>query len=150
MELQTKRLKLIACNPDFVSTISSEEYEIGEHIEEHLNELKKDPTILGWGVWFVVNKQNNRIIGDIGFKGKPSLENTVEIGYGLVPSAQKNGYATEAVKAVIEWAFTSNQVNKVIAECLEDNIPSIRVLERLKMNRVEQKGNMLKWELKNI
>ncbi|MBE1557179.1 GNAT family N-acetyltransferase [Sporosarcina limicola] len=146
MEIETKRLKLIACNPEFVSKISPREYEIGNHIKEYLGELKNDSSIQGWGIWFVVNKNNNNIIGDIGFKGKP-INNMVEIGYGITPSSQKSGYATEAVKAIIDWAFSFNQVEKIIAECLDDNIPSIKVLEKMKMKRVEQNNNMLKWEL---
>ena len=63
-----------------------------------LEKLREDSTQLGWGVWLVINKENNTIIGDIGFKGKPNSENTVEVGYGIIPSAQNKGYATEAVK----------------------------------------------------
>jgi ribosomal-protein-alanine N-acetyltransferase len=148
MELQTHRLKLIPCTEDSVSKVTSKEYEIGPHIEAYLEGLKDDSTLLGWGVWLVIEKEKNTIIGDIGFKGKPNSENVVEVGYGIIPSAQKKGYATEAVKGIIKWAFSSSQVNKVIAECLDDNIPSIKVLEKLKMTRIDQENNMLKWELK--
>ena len=64
-----------------------------------------------------------------------------------LPSARNKGFGTEAVKAIITWSFTSNQVNKVIAECLLDVISSVRVLEKVGMYKVGQQGNMLKWEL---
>ncbi|MBU5213233.1 GNAT family N-acetyltransferase [Heyndrickxia oleronia] len=148
MELQTERLKIVPCTDELLSTISTEEYEIGPHITMFLEKLREDSTQLGWGVWLVINKENNTIIGDIGFKGKPNLENTVEVGYGIIPSAQNKGYATEAVKEIINWAFTNDDVDKVVAECLHDNIPSIKVLEKLNMNKIGTVNDMLKWELK--
>ena len=148
MELQTERLKIVPCTDELLSTISTEEYEIGPHITMFLEKLREDSTQLGWGVWLVINKENNTIIGDIGFKGKPNSENTVEVGYGIIPSAQNNGYATEAVKEIINWAFTNDDVDKVVAECLHNNIPSIKVLEKLNMNKIGTVNDMLKWELK--
>jgi ribosomal-protein-alanine N-acetyltransferase len=105
-------------------------YEIGPHIESHLLELEQDSSLLGWGVWLVINKETNKVIGDIGFKGKPDQENSIEIGYGILPAAQQNGFATEAVREIIKWAFSIEHVHKIIAECLEDNEPSIKVLEK--------------------
>lgn len=148
MELLTERLTLIPCTEESISIIrTSEEYEMGPHINKYLGELKEDSTLLGWGVWFVINQENNTVIGDIGFKGKPNSENIVEIGYGIVPSAQGKGYATEAVQKLIDWAFSNKNINKIVAECLDENIPSIRVLEKLQMKRMGSENNMLKWQL---
>ncbi|WP_262175969.1 GNAT family N-acetyltransferase [Saccharococcus sp. Marseille-Q5394] len=147
MIFNTKRLKLIACTPEFLSTISPEEYEIGAHVKGHLSELQNDASQLGWGVWFVVDKTTDAIVGDIGFKGKPTADHIVEIGYGIIPSAQNKGYATEAVGALIEWAFGSGQVKRVIAECLQDNSASIKVLGKLGLRQIGREDNMLKWEM---
>lgn len=149
MELITQRLKLIPCTKEALSIISTaEDYELGPHINIYLESLEKDFSLLGWGVWLVINKKNNTVIGDIGFKGKPNSESTVEIGYGIIPSEQGKGYATEAVMRIIQWAFSFKNVNKVVAECLNDNIPSIKVLEKLQMKRIGSENNMLKWQLK--
>ena len=120
---------------------------MGPHIEMYLEQLKRDSSVKGWGVWFVIRRENNQVIGDIGFKGKPNDRKTVEIGYGIIPAAQNKGFATEAVQALIDWAFSSGQVEKVIAECLEDNVASIRVLEKVGMKRTSAKDGMLYWEL---
>ncbi|MCM3710399.1 GNAT family N-acetyltransferase [Sporosarcina luteola] len=148
MVFNTKRLKLVACTPEFLSTISPEEYEIGAHVKGHVTELQSDASQLGWGVWFVVDKATDAIVGDIGFKGKPSGNQTVEIGYGIIPSAQNKGYATEAVGALIEWAFASGQVKRVIAECLQDNFASTKVLGKLGLRQIGREDTMLKWEMK--
>jgi ribosomal-protein-alanine N-acetyltransferase len=70
----------------------------------------------------------------------------VEIGYGIIPEAQNNGFATEAVKGIKEWAFSTCKVDKVLAECSAENIPSIKVLEKLDMKQVDSKDGMLYWE----
>ncbi|MFA9557263.1 GNAT family N-acetyltransferase [Evansella sp. AB-rgal1] len=147
MDLQSERLRIIPCTKDLVANVA-DRYKIGPHIPLYLAQLQEDPSQLGWGVWFVIEKETNQLIGDIGFKGKPDMEGTVEVGYGFIPSAQKKGYATEAVHEIIQWAFTSEEVQKVIAECYHDNFPSIRVLEKLNMKNVEIEENLLKWELR--
>ncbi|TXL65711.1 GNAT family N-acetyltransferase [Cerasibacillus terrae] len=146
MELHTDRLRVIPCTNELLSTISTEDYEIGPHINLYVEKLEEDSALLGWGVWFVFDK-GDRVIGDIGFKGKPNGENTVEIGYGIVPIAQNKGYATEAVQALIDWAFSTGNVERIVAECRHDNLPSIRVLEKLQMTRVKLVNGLLKWEL---
>ncbi len=107
----------------------------------------KDPTITGWSVWFVIERETNTIIGDAGFKGKPDNEGLVEIGYQINSAYRNKGYATTAVKGLIEWAFNHNDVRKVIAECHNDNFASIRVLEKAGLKKIRMKGKMIKWEI---
>lgn len=142
MELQTTRLTLIPCTETIISTY---QYAEGPQIQMHIEELRKDSSLLGWGPWLIQNKEDGAVIGDLGFKGKPNSAGEVEIGYGLTPSYQNKGFATEAVREIIRWAFEHNEVEKVTAECLVDNLPSIRVLEKLKMTHVHQKDGMLQW-----
>lgn len=131
MKLETQRLLITPCTEEGLQRLStSNEFKIGPHIDQYLEDLKKDPSLLGWGVWLVISKEDNTILGDIGFKGKPDSENIVEVGYGIVPSAQNKGYATEAVSEIIKWAFTFKNVEKIVAECRIDNVGSIRVLEK--------------------
>ncbi|MEW9052463.1 MAG: GNAT family N-acetyltransferase [Neobacillus sp.] len=147
LELETKRLKLIPCTDESLLVYSTKEYELGPHFGMYLDNLKEDSSVLGWGVWLVIDKQTNKIIGDIGFKGKPDDEKSVEVGYGITASEQNKGYATEALNCIVKWAFNSNSVNKIIAECIEDNSSSIRVLEKLNMTKIHKDKGMLYWQL---
>ena len=52
------------------------------------------------------------------------------IGYAIVPSARRQGYATEAIAALTEWALAQPEVDEVRAQTLPDNEPSIRALLR--------------------
>lgn len=146
LEIYTERLFIVPCTLENYSKLSNQ-YNMGPHIEMYLEQLKRDSSVKGWGVWFVILRKNHQVIGDIGFKGKPNEQKTVEIGYGIIPTAQNKGFATEAVQGLIDWAFSSGQVEKVIAECLEDNVASIRVLEKVGMERTFAKDEMLYWEL---
>jgi ribosomal-protein-alanine N-acetyltransferase len=98
------------------------------------NFLKENPNAVGWTVWFITlrseGKNKNKLIGNGGFKGKPGVNGTVEIGYSILEPYQRNGYATEAVQGLAEWAFSVGEVNCIIAETFPDLHASIRVLEK--------------------
>ena len=146
MELNTNRLKIIPCTVETVQITIEQNYDNGPEVSNYLEQLRRDPSLLYWGSWIVIRKSDDRIIGDIGFKGKPDKNKTVEIGYGLLQSYWNNGYATEAVEALIEWAFHTSKVEKVIAETLKENDGSIRVLEKLHMKKVDCSETMIYWE----
>jgi RimJ/RimL family protein N-acetyltransferase len=54
----------------------------------------------------------------------------VAIGYSVLRQYQGLGYASEAVEALVRWAFSHGDVDRVIAEVANDNQRSIRVLEK--------------------
>ena len=70
------------------------------------------------------------LVGAGGYKGRPSPEGTVEIGYSIVPEYQRRGLATEAAAALVARAFCDTRVNRVIAETLPKLAPSIGVLRK--------------------
>lgn len=84
---------------------------------------------------------------DIGFKGKPDADNQVEVGYGFLKEHWNKGYATEAVGAIMQWAFATGLVEVIIAETLLDNYGSMRVLEKLDMKKVGTSEEMVNWKL---
>ncbi|MBM7541826.1 GNAT family N-acetyltransferase [Amphibacillus cookii] len=147
MELETNRLKIISCTAETVQTAINQNYENGPEISNYLEQLNKDPSILNWGSWMVVRKSDDIVIGDLGFKEKPNENGVVEIGYGFLKDYWNNGYATEAVEVLIQWAFSTSKVEKVIADTLQDNYGSIRVLEKLGMKKVGHKEKVIDWEL---
>jgi [ribosomal protein S5]-alanine N-acetyltransferase len=145
MELHSERLILKPCTEALLTT--TEQFQPGDHILGHISELKDDPSFYGWGAWLVLEQTTNQVVGDIGFKGKPDEEQSVEMGYGIDPNFQNKGYATEAVKRLMEWAF-QNGVLRIKADCLFDNAASIKVLEKIGMTKIREEENMLYWELK--
>ena len=81
-----------------------------------------------FGFYRITRLADGRAIGGIGFKGQP-VGGCVEIGYGLAPSARGDGYAAEAVVALLALA-AEHGLSRVIADTTLDNIASQRTLIR--------------------
>ncbi len=80
--------------------------------------------------------------------GTGSPTGSLEIGYHIVPSYRQQGYASEATKAMVDWAFCQPGVQKVTAGCAPDNIGSKRVVEKIGMQLIESRENILVWQLR--
>jgi ribosomal-protein-alanine N-acetyltransferase len=109
--------------------------------------LSESPDMEGRLCWFIVEKDQDFVIGSIGFKAEPNKDSIVEIGFGIDPVFRQKGYATEAVKGLAGWALSQNDIQKVIAECEPDNTPSVRVLEKAGMQKTSIENDMIKWEI---
>ena len=121
--------------------------DLTEALPFFIEAMEKDPTGHVWD-GIIIHKADQVAIGGIGFHGGPDEEGMVEIGYSIIPEYQGHGYATEIALRFIDWAFQNQEIKVITAECLDDNIGSIRVLEKVGMHRLEPEGNMLKWELR--
>lgn len=86
--------------------------------------------------------------GLLGFKGLPDPMGQVEIGYGIDPQYQGQGYTTEGVRALIAWAFQDPRCRAVIApNTAKDNLASNRVLAKVGMV-IEHEGPLTNdWRL---
>lgn len=127
--VETERLVLLPCTMERYKEARKEGYPMGDHVEAYIESLRTYPYLLGWGVWLVRLKETGEVIGDIGFKGNPDGNGAVDIGYGFLPQHRGKGYATEAAKALVDWAF-EHGAGRVTAETLRDNHASIRVLRK--------------------
>jgi len=90
------------------------------------------------GEWFQIaieRKDDPGIIGDCGFEIKKYDRQQAEIGFSFALPFQKQGFATEAVRGLLDYLFSSFNLHRVIAICDVENHPSVRLLERLGMRR---------------
>ena len=65
-----------------------------------------------------------------GFKGPPDANGEVELGYGIIPSHQRRGFATEAVRGMTKFAFEDARVRAVVGQTILSLAGSIGVLEK--------------------
>jgi RimJ/RimL family protein N-acetyltransferase len=91
--------------------------------------------LLGYGYWIVERRSDGEVIGQAGladFKRdmEPGIEGLPELGYILATAAHGQGYASEAVAAVLGWADERLRAQEIAAIVLPENRPSIRVLEK--------------------
>jgi [ribosomal protein S5]-alanine N-acetyltransferase len=99
-----------------------------------------DPGDQAWGHRQVVERASGLVVGGIGFFGPPREGGEVEVGYGIVPSRQGCGYATEAVAAMLAMAWADPRVTAVVAGTDPGNAASQRVLEKAGFRRVAADG----------
>jgi RimJ/RimL family protein N-acetyltransferase len=102
-------------------------------LEFTLDRLAEGPGQAGWWLYFVVlsrGETGRMLIGSAGYKGPPSGDGTVEVGYGIVRDRRRNGYASETVRGLVAHAFAMPSVRRVIAETLPELAPSIGVLRK--------------------
>jgi len=90
-----------------------------------------------FGHRLVVERDTSTVVGGVGFFGPPQ-DGEVEIGYGIVPSRQRRGYATEAVRAMVADILQVDGIETVTANVDLDNLASIRVLQKCGMTLLTQ------------
>jgi [ribosomal protein S5]-alanine N-acetyltransferase len=102
-----------------------------EHSQQYfLTSLQKaEASDAGWNLWFCIRREPRELIGNPGFKSSPK-DGLVEIGYSMLETHQRQGYATEAVRGLLSWAFQKPEVQRIVADTLPELTPSIRVLEK--------------------
>ncbi len=76
-----------------------------------------------------------RVIGNIGFHGPPA-NGVAEIGYTVFAPYRRQGYATEAARALFDWAAGSEGVTRVRASVAPTNAASLAVVRKLGLHQV--------------
>ena len=97
--------------------------------------------------WLVVIAAERHGVGLAGFKGEPNERGEVEIGYGIDPAYRNRGYTTEAVKALIAWAFQDPSCRAILADTLKGNYASSRVLVKVGMHIDLETDEGLCWRI---
>jgi RimJ/RimL family protein N-acetyltransferase len=101
--------------------------------------------------WIIVLDEDGFGAGMAGFKGIPNEAGEVEIGYGIDPAYQGRGYMTEAVGALIGWAFQEERCRSVIAPDTERaNVASNKVLSKVGMHVYEESEDARSWRIDRV
>ena len=93
--------------------------------------LASDPDGVAWGPRLFIGQDPPRVVGWGGFKGPPSDDGVVELGYEIAESLRGRGLATGAARAMVAEAFADDEVTAVIAHTLPESNASNHILERL-------------------
>ena len=121
---------------------------VGRAIQMKIEKMADlDESLHPWQTyWLVVISRENFGAGLAGFKGVPDADGSTEIGYGIAPSHQSQGYMSEAVKALINWAFQHPFCKSVTATEVK-NPASRRLLEKLDAQLIEENGESTSWKI---
>ena len=129
--IETNRLRIYpAAREQMEAFIAAEtDAELKIAYTEMLDGCLRHPDQWEWYAMWMIELRDGTHIGDLCFKGL-GANGTVEIGYGVLEEYQGQGYAAEAVDAVVVWALNQPNVTRVEAETAPDNRASQRVLEK--------------------
>jgi [ribosomal protein S5]-alanine N-acetyltransferase len=91
-----------------------------------------------WGSLLFIKTDVPALVGLGGFKGPPSAQGVVEIGYAVAPAYRGQGLATDAVAQMIQRALADATVRAVDAHTLGCDNPSTRVLQRAGFRKIAE------------
>ncbi|CAN5585840.1 GNAT family protein [soil metagenome] len=99
-----------------------------------VSQSNADLNVAGWNQIAIERVSDGKLLGDCGIH---ILDETriAEFGITLDPAHHSKGYATEALKAVIELLFLKFKKHRVIASVDPRNLPSLALMERLGMRK---------------
>jgi len=86
------------------------------------------------GPWYqlgIVLRSSNELIGDCGFRVHENEPRQVEFGISLAPDVHCQGYATEALGALLRYFFVGLRKHRAFASVDPRNLRSIKLMERL-------------------
>ena len=165
-KLVTERLLLIPFTTEICRNLLNDDYrdldilslkkgiswpddDVIETLPKILFNLSKVENPTGYESWMIIKRDTSEIIGDLGFKGFDYNDGSIDIGYGIIKEERRKGYAEEAVKMIVKWAFSNIIVKAITANCLNDNQDSINLLTKLNFVELRLENGMKYWNLIN-
>jgi [ribosomal protein S5]-alanine N-acetyltransferase len=106
-----------------------------------------DEAAESFGVWLMIERDTSTVVGDIGFLGPPA-GGTVEIGFSVIPDRRRRGYATEAARTLVGWAWRQPAIREVVARSNAENEASARVLKAAGFSRRGERDGVVRWRRK--
>ncbi|RIV22529.1 N-acetyltransferase [Fibrisoma montanum] len=100
--------------------------------------------------WEIVPKDQNRSVGGIGLAGLPNDAGETMVGYSLLRKYRRQGYATEAMQGLLNWAFENPNLQTVIADTHIDNQASQGVLIKNGFIKIREIDEIVRWHHQRI
>lgn len=154
LEIQSERLSLVLETPEEIlarieALSPADKAEVSpDWLARVRASTLADPWIHGFRI---VDRASGAVIGSCGYKGPPDPQGVVEIAYVVDPNYQGRGYATEAARALVDFAFGNNGVRLVRAHTLPGNGASAQVLTKCGFEQIgevvdAEDGLVWRWE----
>ncbi|MBE6688334.1 MAG: GNAT family N-acetyltransferase [Ruminococcaceae bacterium] len=122
-----------AQNPEITKYLLWYEHENVQFTAKYLKYLQPRYRRGEYHDWAIVNNEENKMIGTAGFVTFDTENNAAEIGYVISHKYHNLGYATEAVKRIINFGFEELALNRIFARHIAGNDASGRVMQKCGM-----------------
>ena len=145
-DILTPRLRLVTLSPEMIDADAAGDYALlgsllgavvlpewpPEHWEPHVfdffrRQYAEHPHTIGWSR-YVVTRVSPTLIGTLG--GFPRTQDEVEVGYGILPPWQRQGYASEGFRAMLAALFQEDRVSSATAQTFPHLDASLGVLRK--------------------
>ncbi|MBU2904232.1 GNAT family N-acetyltransferase [Arenibacter algicola] len=168
MVIETENLRLVPCDAQLLKMAIKGNKQLSKFLgvsladqwttfgvdalQYALDQILARPGELGWWTYFPIHKLDNTLIGSGGYKGSPTEDGTVELGYEIASGYCNRGLATEMARGLIMKAFMDNRVKSILAHTLAQSNASTTVLAKCGFTKIEEvesteDGFIWKWEL---
>jgi len=91
-----------------------------------------------WIIWAIEHKATHKVIGSISIWNIDDEKMNGELGYGVIPDYHGKGLMKEALLIIVEFGFIELDLNEIFAYTEENNLSSIRLLEKCNFKEVER------------
>lgn len=120
--------------------------EIEDAIPYWVEQVSKHPDHYPWFTnWEIIHREDKRSIGGIGLGGLPDASGDTLVGYYVDAHYHNQGYATESLQFLADWAFGHPQLKRMLAETPKGNLASQRVLSKNNFIRWKEKPKTYLW-----
>jgi RimJ/RimL family protein N-acetyltransferase len=151
--IRSARLELVSMTPAFIEAVLENdrvEAELELDVDlppefftlnltwmpHRLDMMTLDPPVQRWLTRVIVPRQGERVaMGSIGFHGPPDQDGRVEVGYTVFPAHRRQGIATEACRALFDWARVEEGITRFRASVSPGNSASLGVVGKLGLRR---------------
>jgi RimJ/RimL family protein N-acetyltransferase len=159
MLIPSQRLHLVPMTPAFLEsslagdraeaerqiglTIPDDWWEEADLMRLRLGDLRGDPALQPWLVRAIGLRATGQMVGHIGFHDRPGAAHlealapgAVEMGYAVFAPFRRQGYAREAILALMGWARSEHRVARFVVSISPSNLPSLELARRLGFTRI--------------
>ena len=122
-----------AKRPEVTRYLLWREHEDISFTRDYLNYIGRRYALGDFYDWAVVERESRRMIGTCGFTKIDTANNSGEIGYVLNPDFHRQGFGSEAVRAVLKFGFEELSLNRIEARFMQGNEASLALMRSVGM-----------------
>ena len=105
-------------------------------LPHRISRIKKNPEFAEIGLFLAVEKATKELIGSSGFHDFPDPNGMIEIGFGIVPGKQNNGFGKELLNGMWKMISARPDVKILRYTVSPTNSPSLHIIKSLNFNLV--------------
>lgn len=141
-----------ACRAETSEYLTWEKHPYYSYTVELIRFLQKEYLAGRYYDFAVVLKENGKMIGTAGLTTYDAKNSVAEVGYVINPDYHGRGIGTEALGAIINFAFCELGVNRVEARYIKENTASLKVMEKCSMTceGIQRQKMFIKGEYRDI